>query len=481
MKKIVKAFVLISLIMTSCTNDFIDLLPTSSVSTDILYKTDKDFSDALTATYNTLQEQYQNFYIFGDIRGDDSWQQIYKNNSQSYSDLFTTTSSDGLMNDTWQRYYRAIFRINTILDKIESLDEATIPNKKRYIGEAQFLRALSYFDLVRIFGDVPAITRPITIQESYQIPREAVENIYNNIIIPDFSAAEGALPASYSGSDVGRPTSGAAKALLGRVYLTKGDFPRAESKLKEVTTMGYSLLPDFADLFDYSKTEHHSEYIFDIEYESDMGEGAIFTNAFLPNFSQMAQFFGIGGYGEEFNNPTQGLVDLFDANDPRKEITVGVPGGYYDNDSVFVQIPSNTNQTYTKKYFTEVPVRNDSKTNWKVIRYADVLLMYAEALNENGKTQEAIPVLNQVRSRVNMPGYPGTSGQAALRDAIAKERRLELAFEGVRWFDLVRTGKAYEVMKGNGMASYMTVFPLPLSQVNLINDPAIFPQNPGYD
>ena len=296
-----------------------------------------------------------------------------------------------------------------------------------------------------------------------------------------FIAAESALPAKCSGDEVGRATSGAAKSLLGRVYLTKGDFLNAESKLKEVTTMGYQLLANYEDLFDYTKSEHHSEYIFDIEYQSGIGEGSTFTTAFFPNFSEMNEFFNITGAGQEYNNPTQELISLFVPGDTRKEVTVGVPGGFYDADSVFHALPTSTNQTYTKKYFDSSPVRADSKANWKVIRYADVLLMYAEALNENGKPQQAIPFLNQVRTRAGLEGYPNTMSQTETRDAIVLERRLELSFEGVRWFDLVRTGKAYEVMKDKGMAPYMTVFPIPLSQVQIINDPTIFPQNPGYD
>jgi starch-binding outer membrane protein, SusD/RagB family len=195
----------------------------------------------------------------------------------------------------------------------------------------------------------------------------------------------------------------------------------------------------------------------------------------------MNEFFNITGAGQEYNNPTQELISLFVPGDTRKEVTVGVPGGFYDADSVFHALPTSTNQTYTKKYFDSSPVRADSKANWKVIRYADVLLMYAEALNENGKPQQAIPFLNQVRTRAGLEGYPNTMSQTETRDAIVLERRLELSFEGVRWFDLVRTGKAYEVMKDKGMAPYMTVFPIPLSQVQIINDPTIFPQNPGYD
>ena len=252
MKKLfnVRVIVFLSMFTVSCTQKFIDLPPISSVSVDVVYKTDKDFLDGLTATYNTLQQQYQNFYIFGDIRADDAWQSIYKNNSHSYSDAFVTNSADPLMHTTWQNYYQAIFRINTILEKIKSADVIVVKNKDRYIAEAKFLRALCYFDLVRIFGAVPMITTPITTDEGYKVGREKVDVIYTKVIIPDLTDAENVLPLKFTGSDVGRPSKGAAKALLGRVYLTLKDFSKAAPKLQEVTTMGYSLLPVYNDLFD---------------------------------------------------------------------------------------------------------------------------------------------------------------------------------------------------------------------------------------
>jgi len=481
MKKIIGSlFIVLSSFMMSCSEDFINLDPISSVSVDRLYQTDKDFQDALTAVYNVFQTQYQNFYIFGDIRADDFWQEIYKGNSWSYSDTFATTSSDGLMNSTWQNYYRAIFRINTILLKIADADPALVPNKERYIGEAKFLRALAYFDLVRIFGDVPLVTTPLTIEEGYTTGREKVNTIYDQLIIPDLQAAESALPASYASADIGRPTKGAAKSILGRVYMTLSRFQLAETKLLEVTSMGYELLPNFNDVFNYSN-EHHKEYIFDIEYEEGMGEGSLFTNRFLPNSNAMALFFGVGGYGDEQMSPTDTYMNLFAENDERKDITVGIKGGYFNKEGQFVRIPTNTSQTYTKKYLTPVSAANDSKANWKVIRYSDVLLMYAEALNENNKTADAVPVLNQVRTRAGLEGYPLDMTQAETRDAIVLERRLEFGAEGLRWFDLLRTGQAYNVMKDFGMQDYMTVFPLPLSQIQLINDPTLFPQNLGYE
>lgn len=481
MKKIIKMILLfLSFIAVSCSKDFIELKPISAVSVDVLYKTDKDFSDALTASYRTLQNQYQRFYIMADVRGDDSWQEIFKNNSQSYSDAFVTNSSDGLMNSSWQNYYQLIFRVNTILAKLGEADASIVSHKDRFIGEAKFLRAFAYFDLVRIFGDVPSVTAPVTIAESYKMGREKTNMIFDQIIIPDFKDAASKLSPKYLGTDVGRPTKGAALSLLGRAYLFRSDFSNAENVLKEVTVLGYRLLDNYNDLFDYTKDEHHSEYIFDIEYEEGIGQGSVFTNAFLPNSASMFKEFQMGGYGDEQNSPTQALIDLFSINDFRRDVTIGVKGGYYTKESVFVALPKSTSQTYTKKYIVPVDANNDSRANWKVIRYADVLLMYAEALNENGKTDQALPFLNMVRKRAGMPEFSNLSKEE-FRQRIDTERRLELAFEGVRWFDLVRTGQAYEIMKPFGMQSFMTVFPIPLRQIQLINDPSIFPQNKGYD
>lgn len=476
MKNLICVF-MISLITVSCNDEFIHIDPISSVNVDALYETDKDFYDAFPPIYDVLQSIYNDFWMFGDLRGDDSWQEIIKNDSRSYMDLFTTTSSDGLMHNQWQLHYSGIYRANVILEKIADKD---VPNKNRYIAEAKFLRALLYFNIVRIWGDAPLVTRSLTIEESYNLRREPRANIYD-LIVADLSEAESGLPPQHPTQDVGKPTSGAAKALLGRVYLTTGDYELAESKLQEVTSMGYSLLPDFNDLWTYAE-EHHSEYIFDIEYEEGIDEGTSLANRFVPNSLDFLKYYNMTSTeGGECNSPTPELISLFDDNDSRKLVTVGEPNGFYDDEHVFHRLPGNTSQTYTMKYMVPFQNQNDAKCNWKVIRYADVLLMYAEALNENSKTTQAIPYLNQIRSRAGVSEYPQGMTQSETREAIALERRLELSFEGVRWFDLVRTGEAYNVMKDNGMRDFMTVFPLPLSQIDLLNDAEIFPQNPGYD
>jgi hypothetical protein len=354
-----------------------------------------------------------------------------------------------------------------------------MPNKNRHVGEAKFLRALAYFDLVRIWGDVPLVTAPISINEGYARKREKVETIYKDLIIPDLLDAESKLPVNYTGLDVGRATKGAARSILGRVYLTVKDFVKAEAKLQEVTKMSYALLPNYNDLFNYTRDEHHSEYIFDIEYQDGgLGIGSGFSNKFLPKSagSEADLFYGVKGGAGEQNTPTVEYFNAFDPNDKRRDVTVAK--GYLDNNGVFkgfIQIA-----TFTKKYLAVTPAINDSKVNWKVIRYGDVVLMYAEALNENGKTAEAIPYINMIRQRAGLPLYT-TLSQAEARTNIYNERRFELGMEGVRWFDLVRTGRALSVMQPYGMKPHMTVFPIPLIEVQIINDPTILPQNPGYD
>lgn len=467
------------LIVSACSKDFIKLEPVSTVSTDALYKTDSDFRDAVIGIYSNYQSEYQNMWLYGDMRGDDSWDELVKGTAAAM-DNFTINNDDGVINASWRNYYSIINRANMLLFKIAEVSEEDVPNKSMYAAESKFLRALAYFNLVRIFGDVPVVTAPISIEEAYKSGRVAVSTVFNDVIIKDLLEAENALPQSHTGSNMGRATMGAAKALLGKVYLTVHDFEKAEAKLQEVTTLGYSLLDNYNSLFDYTKDEHHSEYIFDIEYEQGMGEGNCFTTNFCPKNPPLATFYGVTGGQNGNNNPPRSLFNIFEAGDLRKEITAA--DGFTDENGNWNQLipTSNDVQTFTKKYMTRLLASCDSRANWKVIRYADALLMYAEALNENGKTPEALNQLNIVRLRAGVPKKENLTQEEA-RQAIWLERRFELSFEGHRWFDLLRTGQALSVMAPYGMKDYMTVYPLPLSQVQLINDPSIFPQNPGYD
>ena len=485
MKHIINILLLAGLfIISSCGKSFIERPPVSAATVDVLYKTDKDFQDAVMGGYQALRNQYTNFWQFGDLRGDDAFIQVSNQPTSTNIDVFSLNSSDALLNNTWANYYIVINLANNIITKIANADAAVVKNKDRYIGEAKFLRAIAYFDLVRIFGDVQMITNIPTADEVAKIPRTPAATIYAEIIIKDLLDAGAKLPQSYTGTEVGRATKGAAKAILGKVYMTVKDFPKAEAVLQELTTAPYTyaLLPNYNDLFDYSKNEHHSEYIFDIEYEEGLGGlGSNWTNGFMPNVTALLNYYKInGGFGESLC-PTMLFINLWQANDKRKDISVQCCGQWKNPTTGAVTIfSSQTSQSYTMKYITAVATQNDSKANWKLIRYADVLLMYAEALNENGKTPLALTPLNQIRTRAGLPVF-STLTQAEARDSIAQERRFELCFEGHRWFDLVRTGKALTACAPVGMKDYMTVFPVPLTQVRVMNNPTIFPQNNGYN
>ena len=478
MKKINFLLVMVLSLMLSCQKEFIELKPISTVDVDVLFKTDKDFQDAVVGAYSVLRVQGPNIWNFSDLPGDDTEQQFLTSVSQVSIDNFSINVNDNLLTTTWRNYYNLISRCNLILAKIEGADAAIVTNKDRHIGEAKFLRALAYFDLVRIFGDVPLITKPVTTAEAYNLGREKIDKIYDEVIIKDLLDAETNLPLRYTGADVGRATRGAAKSILGKVYLTRKDFIKAEAKLQEVTTSGYALLSNYNDLFDYTKDEHHSEYIFDIEYEENVGLGSPFTNLFAPGYAIVLNFYGIVGSGSSNGSPSEELFTLFPPSDKRKDITVAK--GFTDNNGNYIATPTFDIRTFTKKYFTKTLRASDSKANWKIIRYADVLLMYAEALNENGKTTQALEFLNRVHVRAGLSPLSNLP-QASLRESVYLERRLELYLEGQRWFDLVRTGRAYTVLQSKGMKPYMTVFPIPLSQIQLINNPSIFPQNPGYN
>ena len=472
------AIIISIVIFVGCSNDFINLVPPSTATVATVYKTDKDFQDAIVGCYNALRSQYGDFYLW-DLASDDVVHQWGSDDNRRHLDDYTYQNNENVFNSRWNGYYSLIYRANYILEAIESIDEAEIPKKHAYIAEAKFMRAIAHFDLVRAFGAIPLVTRVILDDEALTMGRDPVNMVYEQII-SDLKDAGDVLPASYIGRDVGRATKGAAKSILGRVYLTNKQFIDAETILKEVTTMGYKLLDNFNDLWDYSKDEHHSEYIFDIEYESDIQLGSSSTNNFLPQQAEVAQMVGgVPGSAGNSNTPSYELIDLFEDHDLRKDISVAT--GWTDAEGVFHLI--NTNQgakTYTKKYLTSIPRSNDSPANWKVIRYADVLLMLAEALNENNKTEEACIYLNMIRDRAGLSQISGLS-KDELREVIYIERRLELSHEGHRIWDLFRTGRALQACGPLGMQPYMVLFPIPLAQIQVMNNREIFPQNPGWD
>jgi hypothetical protein len=473
---------LATLFLSSCSNQFLDLKPISSATADNFYNTADDIKNAVNGAYASLQSGgiFGNSYVFGDVASDNTVPPASGSvTDQDEFDRFYIKTTNPFISGRWNDSYTAIARFNTILDKIGavSMDENL---KNRYIAETKFLRALVYFNLVRTFGDVPLVLKSIANpDEGYDYSRTAKADVYAQIE-KDLTDAEGILPVSNATADIGRATKGAAKALLGKVLLTEKKYPQAAAKLKEVIDLGvYDILPNYADVFRVNN-KNNKESVFDVQYKSGgAGEGNSWPNSFAPENSGNA-VIAFGGGGN--NQPTADLINSYEPGDKRKDVSLATS---YVNASGQT-IPYN----FVKKYFDTPTAINDNGNNIPVIRYADVLLMYAESLNEVGyqANGEALANLNKIRNRAGLVSKTAADipSQDAFRLAMEQERRVEFAFEGQRWFDLVRTGRAITVLNSkkdqirlvNTLTENNLVDPIPQSQID-INKSKI-QQNPGY-
>ena len=468
---------LLTLSLTACNEKFLDLAPVSSINTSSYYRTESDILTALSGAYGSLQfsGQYGQYYVMTEIPSDDTYPVLSGTvTDQDQFDKFYLITTNPYLLTAWSDGYRGIYRCNTVISRIAgiTMDETL---KSRIIGEAKFLRALMYFNLVRFFGDVPLVLTEITDPlQGYDFGRTPVADVYAQIG-KDLTDAATVLPVSYTGANVGRATTGAAKSLLGKVYLTQKNYTAAAAKLKEVIDQGtYALLPSYASLFTPAN-KNSRESIFEVQYKKgNILEGSNYANNYAPTNSGNS-VIAFGGSGN--NIPTADLEKSYEANDPRKNISLAT--GYTSTSGVRIDA------YYIKKYADPPVVVNDSEDNWYVLRYADVLLMYAEALNETGKTADALTYLNQIRRRVSLADKAITT-QADMRLALEQERRVELAFEGHRWFDLVRTDRAIPVLNAKaaalGIRTALTannlIFPVPQSQIDI--NPSKIKQNPGY-
>ncbi|WP_343850150.1 RagB/SusD family nutrient uptake outer membrane protein [Algoriphagus jejuensis] len=483
-KILIAAGAVVMLSAGACNSDFLDLAPISQENSNNFYKTDEDMKNALTAVYGSLQyggQYYSSIHVMGDLRSDNT--EITNPNAGAdlqAIDNFTNTPVTSISNTTWSGHYQGIQAANIVIEKIEAvnMDAAT---KARYIGEAKFLRALMYFNLVRIYGDVPLVTKVINNpQEGYEYGRNATEEVYQQIIA-DLMAAEGSLPYTYAAAEVGRATKGAAMALLGKVYLTRKKWTLAGQKLKQVIDEAaqtkYKLMPTYAGVFGIP-AENNAESIFEVQFKSGSnGEGSPFANQFAPIGSGTAVVAVGNPLGQ--NIPTAEMDATYEANDLRKAASMK---------NSYVLSGKTTLHNYVVKYSGTPAANLDSDNNWIVLRYADVLLMYAEVLNEQGFVADgpAFDYLNQIRTRAGLPVKTFSNenpslqitSQAEFRLAVEQERRVELAFEGHRWFDLVRTDRALTVLADKGIQPHHVLLAIPQSQVDI--NPAMISQNPGY-
>ena len=462
---------------SSC-SDFLEQNPQTDLSENDFYKTADDILSAVNGVYSSLQEGdiYGNWYVFGEIPSDNTRNQLSGSvTTQNEFDQFYIDTQNSMIANFWKAAYKVINRTNTVLGRIDGI-EINTELANRYKLECKFIRALMYFNLVRVYGDVPLVLKEISISESYDILREPKENVYNQIIA-DLKEAQD-LPVSYSTAEDGRATQGAAKALLANVYMTLHKYAEAETILAEIINSGrYSLLentPGSLNIDGYknvfSPVNHNSkEGIFEIQFlKGGYGEGSNYANNFAPENSG-TNVVAVGGTGGN-NIPEMDIYNAYEEGDLRRDFSMSL--GYYDN--------RKNNEWVESRYvckFMDVPYQNnDASNNYPVIRYADVILMYAEALNQNGKTAEACKYLNMTRRRgfgyqttETSPVDLQTTDKAQFALMVEQERRVELAFENHRWFDLIRTGRAVEVMRSKGFSLNETnlICPIPQKQIDV--------------
>jgi len=489
-----------SLLATSCSEKELYIPPVANNTADEFYKDESQVNQGVIAIYNgCLSFPQSSNWNMSEFRSDNINAQV-QTVQRDFSDIsnFTATSQLSQLQTTWTDLFEVVYRSNILLDKIQPFTFARV---NQFKGEARFLRAYAYFDLVRYWGAVPIADKVLGIDESKRVPRSPVADVYR-FIVDDLKFAADNLPAAYGSTDKGRATKWAAKAMLARVYLTMYGFPLrdasalplAKQQLMDVYAAAgpntFSMAANFADLF---KTVNDNKYaVFEIQYASGgvglgstipWDQGSVFPawwSPFPPSQTDITP-------SPDFLGRNWSIRDL------RRRATL---------DTVYVN-PTTGAITVTRAQFTKflekgttAPQNNrDYSNNFPIIRFEDVMLMYAEVLTEESGSVPplALTLVNQIRTRSGVAAYtassPETASKAAFLAAILKERKYEFAAEGLRWFDLVRTGNAISVMTAykrqtigssfRQLDDHDLLFPIPLLELRI--NPGFWQQNPGYN
>lgn len=449
--------------MTSCGDSFFDLEPASSVTIDKVYKTASDYNVAVIGCYAKLQSQVNFYTECCEYRSDNLSLGAPTAGTQDRYDIdhFTEKPSNGILSSYWANFNNNVYRCNLLLDQIDGANFAE-NLKKQYKGEAMFIRALNYFNMYRIWGGVPATKHVVSAAEALKVARYSDEQMFD-LIAGDLKEIvdNNYLPETYSSADMGRATSGAAKALLGKVYLTFHKWTEAKDILSQLIGK-YQLVSPIAQVFDVDN-KNNNEIIFAVHFNKEIeGEG----HSYWYNLTNAS----------DDTNQTSSLLNTFPTGDARKDLIT------------YVQVEKNV-RLMNKFYDTKSPTFKTVGNDQILLRYADVLLMYAEALNEiqydASEGSLALKYLNAVRQRAGISNLTVKQlpTQEKFRKSILVERQREFPYEGQRWFDLVRMGFAKSVMAENGVEikDYQLLFPIPQQEIEKVGDKSILWQNPGYD
>ncbi|WP_339905044.1 RagB/SusD family nutrient uptake outer membrane protein [uncultured Cyclobacterium sp.] len=484
---------------TSCDDEFLNKTDPTVLVSDNFYQTETQLVQAVNGVYGQLRPWHLSQWQYTEFISDNTTLHFNPGNRGNGPSLEAlefwqynpaTSNITNLYNST----YGIMVNVNTSLSKLPE-SNASDAIKNRSEGELKMIRAYLYFHLVQHFGDVIVITEPVSSpSEAFEYNRSPVETVYQQIL-SDLNDAVALLPSSYGADDIGRVTKGAALSLLGKVHLTRKNYAEAIDALTQVTSLGYDLLQDYGAVFD-PQNKNHQESIWDIQYQGDnqFGVGSNFIYTFAPRESVGAVIDFPGQDGGGWNTPTNEIIALYEEGDLRKEVSL--KEGYTSLEGTYIAVP------YINKFHHPHSIRGVTNDNWPVIRYADVLLMLAESINEvEGPTGTALGYLNEIRDRAGLEPLNGL-GKDEFREVILNERRIELAFENHRWFDLKRTKTESELVnmlnayglreRANPTTSregipfsnndfifeaHEILFPIPQDQMR-INSSLV--QNPGY-
>lgn len=473
MKKIFLTISILSLFV-SCNDDFVDIKPEGVVVAGDFYKTEADAMKATNAIYSFLRSwENSGFpaqFVYG-VTGDDVEKGSNPGDAafiNAYDNFSFTTSDDGV-NGYWTGQWQAVQRANQVITNVPNIDMDSAL-KTRLVAEAKMLRAYFYFNLVRIYGGVPIFDG---IQADYiNQPRNTAAEVYA-FIVKDLTEASAILPQTYPAGQEGRVTKGGALGLLSKVYLYMKDYQKAYDVSNQVKGMGYSLDPSFNHLF-RPAGEFGTESVFEVNCGCSPEFGG----------SQYAEVQGVRNqYGWGFFTPTQALENAFEPGDIRKQFTILREGQTTPEGDLIKKGDPQAGNTWNYKTYVPSSLNNNacgygSIQNIRILRFADILLINAEAANELGNTAVAITNINLVRNRAQLANTTATN-QTTLRTAIWQERRVELAMENDRFPDLVRTGQAATFLGPLGFHTGKNeLFPIPLRAIT--DSKGILTQNPGY-
>ncbi|WP_460919466.1 RagB/SusD family nutrient uptake outer membrane protein [Pontibacter brevis] len=482
--------------LISCEEE-LDQAPLSDASAANFYRDAADFQQAVNGIYAQLRPYPDRHFNLSEIRSDNMYAttEIGVREHEPINNFVNTLETNSLVISAWNENFNGIMRANTVLDRLNVSAVPDDAQRNQFEGEASFLRALYYFDLVRLYGKVPVYNTSVSPAQALEVPRSPVPEVYD-LIVSDLNTAIQTLPASYGAANRGRATSWAAKSLLALVHLTRSaptygiegpglavnEYAEALTLLNDVINNGpYSWVEDYSNIFAYTN-ENNPDIVFDIQFLSGgLGTGGTYPGTMAPNsyFNAVGIPFPAGLETKPLSND---LIEAYPAEDVR--LGVAVQQGFTD------EFGNSDPRPFFRKFLDEDRYgldRFDWGINFPIIRYTDVLMMKAEAILQGapGTQAEVDEIVNRVRARAGLEPVSGVT-----LDMYLEERRREFAGEGHRWHDLVRTGKVIEVMNewlptedtrnvmANSLDPNYIIYPIPFSQLQVKE--GLYQQNPGY-